>query len=245
MEKNFKITIEYDGTDYHGFQLQPDVKTIQGEVENSLAKIFQGKVTIYGAGRTDAGVHARGQVANFKVCTDKNEVQIHRALNGLLPKDIAVHSVEEVSSDFHSRFSAKSRRYRYTILNRPYRSVFLRPFSFFYRYPLDVDLMNKGAQILRGTHDFTSFRASSKEVKDNVRTILDFTIRRQEDFIITEVEANGFLHNMVRILMGTFIMVGRGKYSLDRVWEILMAKNRRAAGPTLPPRGLCLLNIKY
>ncbi len=245
MEKNFKITMAYDGTGYHGFQLQPDVRTIQSELERSLSKIFQSDVKIYGAGRTDAGVHATGQVAHFMVDTGRTSEQLQRALNGLVPSDIVIKKVEEVSSDFHARYSAKSRLYRYTILNRPYPDVFLRNFVFFYRYPLDIESMIKATSIFKGSHDFTSFCAAAKEEKNNTRVVMNFNLYKWGDFIITDIEASGFLHNMVRILMGTILQAGRGKYSFEKIRDILEARDRTCAGPTLPARGLCLVCIKY
>lgn len=246
MEKNFKAVIEYDGTNYHGFQIQPDVKTIQGEIERILSVLFQSHVTIFGAGRTDAGVHASGQVISFKYDTSRTAYEVHRALNGMLPEDIAVHSVEEVPPDFHARFSAVRRAYKYKILNRSYPSVFLRNISFFYPYDIDVEKMAQACNVFAGTHDFTSFRASSKEKDDdNVRTVFKFDCYRSDDLIITEIEANGFLHMMVRILMGTILLAGRNKFTPEELYRILEAKDRRKAGPTLPPHGLCLVEVKY
>ncbi len=245
MEKNVKLIIEYDGTDYYGFQIQPEGRTVQGEIERSLSVIFQKPVKIYGAGRTDAGVHAAGQVINFKHATERTVEQIQRALNGLLPPDIAVKSVEEMDENFHARYSAKRRRYKYQILNRPYRGVFLRNFAFFYPYYLNVELMDEICKIFTGTHDFTSFKASSKEVKSNIRTIFLFRCYRSEDLVIFEIEADGFLHMMVRILTGTIIQAGRGRFSPEKIRHILEAKDRRQAGPTLPPQGLSLVEVKY
>lgn len=245
MEKNVKLIIEYDGTDYYGFQIQPECRTVQGEIERSLSVIFQKPVKIYGAGRTDAGVHAAGQVINFKHGTERTVEQIQRALNGLLPPDIAVKSVEEMDEHFHARYSAKRRRYKYQILNRPYRGVFLRNVAFFYPYYLNVELMDETCKIFTGTHDFTSFKASSKEVKSNIRTIFLFRCYRSEDLVIFEIEADGFLHMMVRILTGTIIQSGRGRFSPEKIRHILEAKDRRQAGPTLPPHGLSLVEVKY
>jgi tRNA pseudouridine38-40 synthase len=245
VEKNIKLIIEYDGTDYYGFQIQPEGNTVQGEIERSLSVIFQRPVKIYGAGRTDAGVHARGQVVNFKHSTERTAEQIQRALNGLLHKDIAVTSAEEVDENFHARYSAKRRKYKYKILNRPYRGVFLRDFAFFYPHYLNVELMAEACKIFTGTHDFTSFKASSREVKSNIRTIFLFHCYRSEDLIIFEIEADGFLHMMVRILTGTIIQAGRGRFSLEKLRQILEAKDRRQAGPTLPPHGLSLMEVKY
>ncbi|OQA19476.1 MAG: tRNA pseudouridine synthase A [bacterium ADurb.Bin363] len=245
MEKNIKLIIEYEGTRYQGFQIQPGVKTIQGEIEASLYRIFQQHVKIYGAGRTDAGVHASGQVVTFKHTSLKTPEQIHRSLNGLLPDDIVIQSAREMDENFHARFSVKSRVYRYTILNRSYEDVFSRNFVFFYRHLLDAEAMNEACKMFIGTHDFSSFRASSKEIKSNLRKIFKFTCHRKGDFIISEIEADGFLYMMVRILMGTILQVGRGKYSPDKILEILYAKDRTKAGPTLPARGLCLVEVKY
>lgn len=245
MEQNVKIIIEYDGTAYHGFQIQPEHNTIQGEIEKSLLKIFKEPVKIYGAGRTDAGVHARGQVANFKHSKSIKPEEIQRALNSLLPDDIVIKRAETVSPDFHARFSAKSRIYQYKILNRSYSDAFMRNFVYFYKYPLDIEYMKEACKIFLGTKDFTSFRASSDEERSNVRTVFCFDCFKKEDLIIAEIEADGFLHNMVRIVMGTILQAGRRKKSIKDLEAIMEAKNRERAGPTLPPGGLTLMEVKY
>ena len=277
---NFKITLEYDGTGYAGWQTQSrrpypvfrplrggfaslrtrTTKTIQETVEKVLGKILQEEVRLIASGRTDAGVHAQAQVANFKTHSPIRPDKLQAALNGLLPKDIAVTRVEKVSPDFHSRFDAKAKIYRYTILNRGYRSAFLRDKAYFYPYPLDIKLMQKEARILLGRHDFKSFCASGSSAKDTVRTIKRISIKRSKlnietreprpenrdpNLIIIEIEADGFLYNMVRNIVGTLMEIGRGRLSKGGLKKIFAAGDRKLAGPTAPACGLCLLKVKY
>lgn len=242
--RNIKLTIEYDGANYAGWQCQR-VKTIQATIEKAIKKIIHERVKLIGSGRTDAGVAALAQVANFKTNSDLPAWKIVRALNAVLPDDIAVIKAEEAGLDFHSCFSAKSKVYRYTILNRPYKSALLRDRAYHIRYPLNLRLMQKEARALLGRHNFKSFQASDKKERTSVRTIKRLKLRRDGNLIHIDIEADGFLYNMVRNIAGTLIEIGRGKLPPGSLHRIISAKNRRLAGPTAPPKGLCLLEVKY
>ena len=241
----FKITLEYDGTQYHGWQVQPTLPTIQGTIEAAIRKVVQQDVDVVGAGRTDAGVHALGQVAHFSTTARLTDEEWHRALNGLLPPDIAVLAVEQVPETFHARFSAKSKLYRYQILTRVHRSALSRSKVLHYPYPLDLAPMQEASRALVGTHDFSSFQGSPTDTENPVCTITRLTIERFGDEIRFEVEANRLLKQMVRNIVGTLLEVGRGKLKAGDVAEILAAKDRTKAGPTAPAHGLYLVRVDY
>ncbi len=248
--RNLKITLEYDGAHYSGWQVQTrqkSQKTIQEVLEKTLQKILQEKIRLFGSGRTDAGVHALAQVANFKTDSKILPEKLQYALNGLLPDDISVKKIEEVNLDFHSCLSAKSKVYRYTILNQPYPSALLRNATYFYRYPLDLSLMRQETHCLLGRHNFGAFCASGSSVKDTIRTIKRLSIKKshQLGLIYIEIEADGFLYNMVRNIVGTLIEIGRGRFPKGSLKMILLSKNRKLAGPTAQAKGLCLLEVKY
>jgi len=261
--RNIKLTIEYEGTNYCGWQVQKShqvtksprhqKKSIQEIIENTLSKILQERIQLIASGRTDAGVHALAQVANFKTNSNIALDKLKRALNGNLPDDIAINKIEEVNLDFHSRFHAKSKIYRYTILNRGWSSPLLRNAVYFYSYPLDVKLMRQEARCLLGRHDFKSFCASGSDTKTTVRTISKIAIRNIgcapyavcRTVIAIDIEADGFLYNMVRNIVGTLIEVGRGRFPRGSLKKILLSKNRKFAGPTVPACGLCLLKGMY
>ena len=244
--RNIKLTIEYAGTNYAGWQVQnKKYRTIQGMLEKALQKILQKRVKIIGSGRTDAGVHALGQVANFKTNSGITLEKLQRGLNAVLPDDISVIKTEEVGLDFHSRFFAKSKVYRYTILNRPSRPAISRDTAYFFSYPLNLKLMRKDARALLGRHNFKSLQAADKKERDATRTIKNLKITRDKDFIYIDIEADGFLYNMVRNIVGTLIEIGRGKLPEGSTKKILLARNRKFAGPTVPAKGLCLLEVKY
>lgn len=245
---NLKLEIEYDGTGYCGWQLQSrnkHKKSIQEVLEKTLQKILQEKIKLIGAGRTDAGVHALAQVANFKTKSNIALDRLQRALNGLLPDDIAVSRLEEVNPGFHSRFDASSKVYRYIILNRSYPSAFLRKRVYFCPYPLNIKLMQEESKVLLGRHNFKAFQAADKIERDALKTIKKLDISRDKDLIYIDIEADGFLYNMVRNIVGTLIEIGRGKLKKRELKKILLAKDRRFAGPTVPAKGLCLLEVKY
>lgn len=243
--RNIKLTIEYDGTDYHGWQYQPDARTIQGVMEEKVARIVNEKVALAASGRTDAGVHALNQAANFRTVSGISCDALHRGLNALLPSDIVVKGVCDVDSGFHSRFSATGKVYIYQILNRLHPSALLNRFSWFIRYPLNVELMNEAATHVIGKHDFSSFRASSCGAPHPVKDVKSAQFRREGDLLLFEIEATGFLHHMVRNIVGTIIDVGIGRRTTGSVKELLDLKDRRLAGITAPPQGLFLKDVKY
>jgi tRNA pseudouridine38-40 synthase len=243
---NLKLTIEYDGTDYAGWQTQHKKhKTIQQVIEDTLRVILQQDIKLIGSGRTDAGVHALGQVANFKTGSSIPPERLKKALNALLPKDIVICSVEEAEPLFHSRFAAKTKAYRYAILNRDYPSAILRARVHYCPHPLDIARMQKEAACLLGRHDFKAFQASSKKEKNPVKIIKKLAIRREGDIIYFDIEADGFLYNMVRNIVGTLIEIGRGRLKKGYLKRLLLSKDRRLAGPTAPAKGLCLMKVGY
>jgi len=243
--RNIKIVLEYDGTNYHGFQRQRGEVTIQEVIEDALSRLTSEDIKVNAAGRTDAGVHAIGQVVNFKTSVRIPGDRFAPALNSMLPRDVVVVGSEEVDKAFHARFDAKSKLYRYTILNRKYPSALLRNHAYFYPYELQVERMNEACKCIVGTHDFRSFCAAGSSVKSFVRTVEHVGCTRQDGLIVIDVQADGFLYNMVRIIAGTLIEVGRGKLSPDDVREILGARDRNLAGPTAPASGLCLIKVSY
>ncbi|RLB05929.1 MAG: tRNA pseudouridine(38-40) synthase TruA [Deltaproteobacteria bacterium] len=244
--RNVKLTIEYDGTAYHGWQIQPGLRTIQGVMKEKIAQITQEEVNLIGAGRTDAGVHALGQVANFRTSSKINPFSLQRGLNSLLPPDIVIRDVQEAEEGFHARFSARSKVYEYHILNQPYPSAIWRNFAWFVPFELDLSSMRRCAEILIGTHDFSSFRAAGDESRHSIREVLRLEIERRGDsLIVVAIEANAFLREMVRSIVGTLVDVGRGKTSPTEFEEIFRARDRRLAGMTAPAHGLFLKEVKY
>jgi tRNA pseudouridine38-40 synthase len=250
--RNIRLKIEYDGTKYSGWQIQNNNKntvksppTIQHSIETTLSNILQENIKIIGSGRTDAGVHALGQVANFKTRSGLSLNAIKRAMNALLPKDILVTKIKEEGPDFHSRFDAVSKTYMYVISDGGNTSVFNKLYEYCIPYTLDVRSMKKGASFLIGKHDFSSFKASDKKERSSTRTIKKLTVSRKRNIIRIEVEADGFLYNMVRNIVGTLVEVGRGKMLPVAVKDILLAKDRKKAGPTAPAKGLCLVRVRY
>jgi len=244
--RNIKLEIEYDGSNYCGWQVQKSHrKSIQETIEKTLREILQEKIKLVASGRTDRGVHAKAQVANFLTNSEIALKKLQKALNGLLPEDIAIIKAEEVSVDFHSRFQAKSKLYRYTILNRNYPSAFSRNQVYFFPRLLNIELMREESKVLLGKHDFKSFQASDKKKSDSVRTIKKLRITKDKDLIYIDIEAGGFLYNMVRNIAGTLIDIGRGRFNKGYLKKLLYSKNRKLAGPTAPAQGLCLLKVKY
>lgn len=244
-QKTIKLTIEYIGTNYCGWQFQPNGVSIQEILEDRLKKITGRKVTVYGSGRTDSGVHAEGQVAHFKTEAALEAPLFQRALNHLLPEDIAIRESVEAPSGFHAQHSSKGKRYRYTILNRKYPSAFLRPFAWLFPSSLDVDLMREAAQRLEGTHDFASFQAAKSKAQSTARDLTSLDIVRNGDTILLFFEGNGFLKHMVRIMVGTLVDFGSGKKRPEEMKEILEARDRKKAGRTAPAHGLCLERVFY
>ncbi len=249
--RNIKIIIEYNGTNLSGWQIQPDKRTVQGDIEHALKIIFKKNIPLYGSGRTDAGVHALGQVANFKIDSLMKTKQIVRALNGNLKDDITILNAKEVADNFHSRFSAKQKTYCYTILNRPTRSTIKKDFVWHIQQKINIAAMRKDAKNLIGKHNFRSFTANdpakSKTLtsKDTTRTIYDLAIDKKGDIITIKITANGFLYKMVRNIVGTLSDIGTGALASDSVKNILKAKSRISARATAPAKGLTLLKVFY
>lgn len=247
---NIRLQIEYEGTNYAGWQIQnrDSPKTIQETIEKVLEKVLQEKVKVIGSGRTDAGVHAMGQTANFKTNSRLTPAKIQKALNGLLPDDIRIKKANYADNDFHACYSARSKTYRYIILNSKVSSVFLKRSSWHIPYKLDIPLMRKEAKSLIGRHDFSSFCASGSSARTRVRTIKKISVKKSfNDFnlITIDIEADGFLYNMARNIVGTLVEIGRGRFSAGSMRKILTAKDRRAAGATAAARGLFLVKVKY
>lgn len=244
--RNIKLTIEYDGGAYHGWQIQPGLRTIQGVMREQIAQITQKKVNLIGAGRTDAGVHVLAQVASFKTESTIDLPSLQRGLNSLLPPDIVVKGLEEVAEEFHARFSARSKVYEYHILNQPYPSAILRDYAWFIPHELALPSMRRCGKLLIGSHDFSSFRASGDESRHSIREVISLEIERREgNLIVIAIEANAFLRGMVRSIVGTLVAVGRGKTSFSEFKEIFGAHDRRRGGMTAPAHGLFLVEVKY
>jgi len=246
MLRNIKVTIEYDGTNYHGFQRQTDdLSTVQQALEETLTTLTEHPVTVIGAGRTDAGVHARGQVINF---TTECRIPVDRlipAMNSLLPNDIVAKGTEEVDLSFHAQFLAKSKGYRYHIYNARIPSAFDRLYSYHVPQKLDVARMKEAAAFIIGEHDFSAFRAAGSNAKTSVRRVYSLEIDHRPPNIYLTVEANGFLYNMVRIITGTILYVGKGKLTPKDIRRFLDTGKREETGPTVPPQGLCLMEVRY
>ncbi len=243
--RTLKLVIEYDGFDYHGWQVQVHAGTIQGVLEAALEKILGEPIRVNGAGRTDAKVHALGQVASLRCPADIPTTALQRALNALLPRDIVVHEVRDVPADFHARFSARGKVYAYRILNRPARAALRWRYAWHLPHTLDVPSMALAGLCLQGTHDFASFQATGSEVRTTERTLTVLTVARVADEIVITCTANGFLRHMVRNIVGTLVEVGRGARPPTDLKRILDGRDRRLAGATAPPQGLCLMQVLY
>ncbi|MBZ0159395.1 tRNA pseudouridine(38-40) synthase TruA [Candidatus Methylomirabilis sp.] len=241
----FKLTIEYDGTDYHGWQVQPGMTTIQGTLEEAVARIVGERIHVMGAGRTDAGVHALGQVASLRAPFSHPPDTLRRALTSVLPPDIVVTAAEEMDSDFHAQRCAKWKRYRYTLLTRSYPSALDRRSTLFVPYPLKRDAMADAARMLIGTHDFSAFQAAHSSAESSIRTILKAEFQEDGDHFSFEIVGDGFLRHMIRIIMGTLLDVGRGRFGPEILKVILESRDRNHASKTISPHGLCLLEVSY
>ena len=243
--KNIKLIIEYDGTNYYGWQKQNDKVTIQGTLEEAVRNLTKEENEVIGCSRTDSGVHARGFVASFKTESTVPPHKFREAINYRLPDDIVVLSSEEVSEDFHPRYLAKGKTYEYTIYNNLVPTALNRTFSYHYKYPLDIEAMKDACQFFKGTHDFKAFRSEGSSVKTTVRTIYDLNIKIEGDFIKISVSGDGFLYNMVRIIVGTLIDAGHGKITPGDVKKVLESKNRAISSDTAPAKGLFLFKVIY
>ena len=243
---NYKLTIQYEGTRYKGWQEQKHTEaTIQGKLQRVLERMTEEEIDLQGSGRTDAGVHARGQVANFKAEDLYPVEEIQQYLNCYLPEDIAVTEVAEVNARFHSRYAAKAKTYRYRIHRGSVPDVFNRKYEYHYEKSLDVERMKQAAAYLTGTHDFTSFCGNKKMKKSAVRTVYAITFTEEGDDLFIDFRGTGFLQNMIRILTGTLIEVGDGRRKPEEIPDMLAQKNRECAGYTAPAQGLMLMNVEY
>jgi tRNA pseudouridine38-40 synthase len=243
--RTLKLVLEYDGFDYHGWQVQDDAPTIQGVIEAALGKILGVPIRVHGAGRTDAKVHALGQVASFRCPSDIPTTALQRAMNSLLPRDVVVHEVRDVATDFHARFSALGKVYAYRIVNRPERAPLRLRYAWHIPQPLDVPAVALAGAYLQGTHDFTSFQATGSDINTTERTLTELTVTRERDEIVISCTANGFLRHMVRNIVGTLVDVGRAVRLPTDIKRILDGRDRRLAGATAPPQGLYLVQVLY
>lgn len=241
--RNFKLILEYDGTDFHGWQKQPGLRTVQGVLEEAVTEIFGRGVQVNGAGRTDAGVHALGQVSNLVVDTTMTPEQIGKAIASKLPEDVQVYHVEEVDLKFHARFSARSRRYAYYLRTEP--TAIWRRFAYVVNYPVDLERMKSAAELLVGEQDFASFTPTRSAGVPTHCHIFKANVRQDDEIISVTLEADHFLHNMVRVVVGTLIEVGRGRIPPEQIRRILSTRDRTTAGPTVPPNGLFLIHVSY
>jgi tRNA pseudouridine38-40 synthase len=249
--RNLKLILSYDGAEFSGWQVQPDVVTVQGALSSAIGRITGEKVLPQGSGRTDAGVHALGQVVTFVIESSVPTENLQKALNDILPASIRVLEVSEVPADFHARHSARAKTYRYRIYRASICPPFLARYVWHYPYPLNEDAMARAAALVVGEHDFTSFAAVDPErgrddaAASNVREIFSSGCQRSGEEFVYMVRGSGFLHQMVRNLVGTFILVGKGTLKVEDVTRILEARNRSAAGATAPASGLYLVNVEY
>ena len=243
--KNIKLTIEYDGKDFNGWQKQPNKLNIQGEIERAITEIVGEEVELIASGRTDAGVHAIAQVANFKTSSDFPINKYPIALNAKLKKSIRIQNAEEVDERFHSRYNCKRKTYRYVINNSEYGSSIYRNLEYFVPNKLDVDSIRKAAKYFEGEHDFKGFKATGGNNKNTIRTIYNVNVEKQGERIVLEFTGNGFLYNMVRIISGTLLEVGLGKIKPEEIPNIIESKDRTKAGKTLPPYALYLVKVEY
>jgi tRNA pseudouridine38-40 synthase len=246
MTKNFKLIIEYDGSRYHGWQRQKEDPTVQGEIEKALKEMTSKAVTVIGSGRTDAGVHAEGQVANFKCETRLEPEALMKGLNSLLAPDIVIKACEKVSASFHARYNAKSKIYHYKILNRPIPAAIGRQYSWFIRQALNQDAMRAAISHIIGLHDFKAFEATGSPRQRTTRQVFSAALsERKDSLLIFHIEADGFLRCMVRNMVGTLVDVGRKKLTAADFKRVLDSRDRSLAGATAPAHGLTLIKVNY
>ena len=242
---NYRLTLAYDGTNYHGWQVQKNAVSVQSVFQEAVYTICNDFPPVKGCSRTDTGVHANMYSVSFKTEKKLAPERLLKALNQRLPKDIAVTSCELADDNFHARYSAKSKRYVYKILNRPVRSPFLEGYALHYRYPLDEKLLHEASQAYIGRHDFAAFQSGNGGKTDTVRNVFSFEVRREGDMIYMTVEADGFLYNMVRIMAGTLLRIAEGKIPADGIPRIIESGDRSNAGHTAPAHGLYLDFVTY
>ena len=243
--RNIKLIIEYDGKCFNGWQKQPNKLNIQGEIEKAIEEITGEEIDLIASGRTDAGVHSLGQTANFKTNSQIPIEKFAIAINSKLKKSIVVKSAEEVDERFHSRYSVKSKTYRYTINNSQMGTAIYRDMEYHFPIELDIEKMQQAAKYFEGEHDFKAFKASGTSSKSSVRTIYKAKVIKEQDRIYIELTGNGFLYNMVRIISGTLLDVGIGKIDVNEIPQIIESKDRKKTGRTLPAHGLCLVKVMY
>lgn len=243
--RNIKLILEYEGTNYSGWQSQKNAVSIQQIVELALERLVKEKVNVTGSSRTDSGVHARGFVCNFTTVCSIPTSSFREALNSILPRDIVVIQSTEVDLDFHARYSCIGKKYSYTILNTPLPSAIGRQYVYHYKKPLDYSAMEEACKYFIGKYDYASFRTTGSSVKSSVRNVKNAFLEKNNDKIIFYVEADGFLYNMVRIMVGTIIDVGSHKIGPETIMEIINSKDRNKAGKTVPASGLCLEEVYY
>ncbi len=243
--RNIKLTIEYDGTQFGGWQKQPNHLNIQGEIEKAIQTVTGKEVELIGSGRTDAGVHAFAQIANFKIDTDFPLEKMAIAFNSQLKKSIRIKKVEEVEEDFHSRYHCHKKTYGYIIDNSEQGTAVYRNMTYHVPQLLDIEAMQKAANYLIGEHDFSSFKSSGTSSKSSVRTLYNAQVLKEQERVVIQLTGNGFLYNMVRIISGTLVEIGKGEKKPEEMKLILEAKDRSLAGKTLPPQGLFLMNVEY
>jgi len=243
--RNLFLTISYDGSGYHGWQIQKNALTVQEVFQKAVKRLFKQDVDIKGCSRTDSGVHANKYCVSFKVQTDIPCDKIVMALNSYLPKDIAVLSCRDADADFHARYHVVKKEYVYVLCNSRIRNPFLEKYALWYRYDIDADYLNEQAQAFVGTYDYRGFCSAHSGVEDTVRTVYDFHVSRKGDMVYFTVCANGFLYNMVRIMVGTLLFVNEGKIEKDALKNVILSGDRKKAGKTAPPQGLYLNDVIY
>ncbi|MEP6637419.1 MAG: tRNA pseudouridine(38-40) synthase TruA [Acidobacteriota bacterium] len=247
---NFKLTIQYDGTDFHGWQMQSELRTVQGELTRALSLLDDSDVVVHGSGRTDAGVHAEGQVASVQLQREITPQKLRAAVNGNVERDVRVTKVEVVADDFHARYSATGKTYRYRIVNGPVLSPFWRRFAYHEARPLDRELMDQCAELFIGTHDWTAFSSAQSDAETKTRTITALEISEHEDsqagrIVEISASADGFLRYMVRSIAGTLMAVGRGEMDNELVARAIASGDRSIVAATAPACGLTLLSVRY
>lgn len=243
--KKLAITIQYDGSAYHGYQVQENAVTVQQTFQDAVERVFKERLDVTGCSRTDTGVHANMYVLTLETDMKISDEGVIMALNTYLPKDVAVIDCKECDSDFHPRYSCKSKEYVYKLYNGKRPNPFLVDYALHYRREIDADYLNKEAQAFLGTHDFSGFCSSKSDVADTVRTVYSFSVKREGDMVLFSVEADGFLYNMVRIMIGTLLFISEGKIKAGELSEIIDSKDRKRAGKTASPCGLYLNKINY
>jgi tRNA pseudouridine38-40 synthase len=244
--RHFKLTVAYEGTNYGGWQFQPNAVTIQGQLESALKRIAGKRVVVHGSGRTDAGVHARAQVANCSLVTNHRPLVLRAALNANLPDDIRVLLVQEVNARFHARFSAKGKEYRYQIDAGAVANPILRAYAWHHARPLDLAAMRRAAKLLRGRHNFSALSANPmRPVETPVRTIRKLSVTKRRNAVTVAVAADGFLYKMVRSIVGALVRVGEGRLAVDNLHTLIKAKKRSALVETAPAKGLFLWKVSY